>query len=274
MAAAVASNASQLDNTEKKLERPEVTLEQKQASDAEGRRRQIAALRADIERQEKLVAEVDAKLNVLEVGRGNSVVDQLNDEILYQQNQISALEARLQDYKSGIANEDSNLKSLKYRGNARKYAVLLAYQDQIDRSQNLMKNLREKLRNRRNLLLSLDDTIATQNQFKAAQNQFSNLKQQYEAARRADYSDQSQQGQLSSDLAGARTDQHQLEQLLSVARKRLVDLQNEAKREEKTTTDKFKERDRLQNQLLNEKTKLAKMRDRLEVLERADAKAH
>ncbi len=255
--------AAKLSKAEHKLDQVEGTLEQKRVAEAEARQRQRAALKDEIERQEHLVNELDAKLNALDVGRSNSVSVQLGDELRYQQSQISLLEGELENYKSGITREDSNLKSLKRQGSARKQAVLRAFQAQLNQQQDTMRSLRERLRNRLNLGLSLQDAINTQNQYNEAQSQFATLKSQYEVAKRSDYSEQSKQGQLSGELAGARVDQKQIEQALNLARKRLKDLQGEASHEERATTDKFKERDRLQNQLQNEKNKLANLRARL-----------
>ncbi|MBI3556544.1 MAG: hypothetical protein HY074_09800, partial [Deltaproteobacteria bacterium] len=142
----VSTLAGKLDKAEQKLGQVESTLEKKRVAEAQAKLNRISALKADIERQERLISELDRKISALDVGRTNSVADQLIDELRYQQSRVSVLEEQLREYKSGIAREDSDLKSIRTQGSAQKRAVLRSYQDQINRQQDALRTLREKLR--------------------------------------------------------------------------------------------------------------------------------
>ncbi|MBI3541676.1 MAG: hypothetical protein HY075_00155 [Deltaproteobacteria bacterium] len=220
-------------------------------------------LRSQVEAQRKKVAELDALVSNADAKKSGGASAQLRSEIAYEREAVSDLEERLARYRSAIGSGAATLKQLKRDDGERRRAAQSELSQAIRAQQATMAELRRKLRDRRQLRLSMDEIVDAQARYDAAQAEFERLRDESGKLRAAAPDDGRREEQAADTLNRTRAEGKELERALADERKRLKDLELERKREDQLSDASFGERDKLVNRLQAERVKLEKLEERL-----------
>lgn len=211
----------------------------------------LAKLKLEIDKQIKVVSDLDAKLTEINQHLSpGDIASQLEDEVNYQQ-----------DYVDYLANQADNLRnSISAQGPEPR--VQYDYpspqtQFQISKVQDTLKGIRERLRDSRRLRLNVMEIKNLQDKLADLQTQFDTLKEQQLEQRGAILNARSRKAQIDRSRSALK----QLEGMLATERKRLREIQTEFQNQQKTDNQGYKDRNQIQDQYQAAKIRLFRLQD-------------
>jgi hypothetical protein len=246
----------QLDSAQEELERGETRTSSEQQADR---------LRRDIEAQRGVVAELNRRLNQLDVGTSTAAVEERRRQIDAQQATIASLQARIDSDQAALRSGGETAQE-----SARVRAQLLDTQAQIQGLTLEIQTLQQQLADRFALNLTMDQTDQAENRIREDQLKLADLKGTLARITASDASLQATQP--AADPSALRYDLTQAQAELEKARETLTSLQNQSKGEESKLNELFSARDHLETQFRTERGKLDALTSRLSAIQKAPSR--